>query len=91
MPEDLRTQIPIEELPQEISEQRKKLEEANPVKLLQGIRDFISQDTDHDELAIRLEHVEEKLDLLNKKFDLIFGDNVLINGRFQSLTFKQKG
>lgn len=41
---------------------------------------------------IRVQRIEEKLDELSRKIDLIFADNVLVNGRFVSLNeFKKDG
>jgi len=37
------------------------------------------------EPQIDLHCLEEKIDALNRKLDLIFGDHVLINGRFVSI------
>jgi len=44
--------------------------------------------TVEDSDSEKLTRIEDKLDKLNRRLDLIFGDNVLMHGRFTNLRTK---
>lgn len=44
----------------------------------------------NEDLMIKLEEVEGKLDALHRKLDLIFGSNILLGGRFVELPVLEK-
>lgn len=67
-----------------LQEKVRELQRENP-DIRSRLFGIPEEDHNHVEILEKLNRLEDKLDALTRKIELIFGDSVLINGRFESI------
>lgn len=63
----------------------RRISNYDPAEVVSQMIKFCNTPDGDGEVIARLEAIESQLSELNRKLDLIFGNNVLINGKFQEI------